>query len=163
MVRLSHVMAGIAFPVLLACQTQAPASVSPAALAPETLEVVIPDLTGAWTARLRSIYRGVGALGLGSSEGADIDYLRLTVDIEIQDGHLFYGTIRSQAAGAEDAPAQEVFGAIRSDGKTAIYVTSTGRGTMYFNSDDEIEVCGGRGDAEVMLAFCSPLRRTAAP
>ena len=65
MVRLRRVMAGIAFPVLLACQTQAPASVPPAALAPETLEVVIPDLTGAWSARLRSIYRGVGALGLG--------------------------------------------------------------------------------------------------
>ncbi len=166
MTRLRYATAGIALPLLLACQTLVPppSADPPAALAEEVLEpatAVIPDLTGTWSARLRSIYRGVGALGLGASEGADIDYLRLTIDIEIQDGRLFYGTFHSQAPGAEDAPPQEIFGAIRSNGETAIYVTAAGRGTMYFGSGEEIEVCGGRGDADVMLAFCSRMRRAA--
>ena len=109
MTRLRCATAGIALPLLLACQTLVPppSADPPAALAEEVLEpatAVIPDLTGTWSARLRSIYRGVGALALGASEGADIDYLRLTIDIEIQDGRLFYGTFHSQAPGAEDAP-----------------------------------------------------------
>ena len=163
MTRLRSFSALIAFPFLLACQTPAAPTGPPAALAEEELasDARIPDLTGTWTARLRSIYRGVGELpgGLGATEGADIDYLRLTVEIEVQDGRLFYGTIRSQAPGAEADEPDEVFGAIRSDGKTAVYVTAEGRGTMYFNSGEEIEVCGGRGSEEVMLAFCSALKR----
>lgn len=119
----------------------------------------IPDLTGVWTARLRSIYKGVGPLGLGSSEGAEIDYLRLTVVVEIQDKRVFYGTIRSVAPGGEETPPQEIFGAIHSNGETALYLTRAGRGVMHINSPDEIEVCGGRGDEDVMLAFCGPLHR----
>jgi len=121
----------------------------------------IPDLTGVWTARLRSIYKGVGPLGLGTSEGAEIDYLRLTVDVEIQDRRVFYGTIRSVAPDGEETPAQEIFGAIHSNGEMAVYLTRAGRGIMYIQSPDEIEVCGGRGDENVMLAFCGPLHRSA--
>lgn len=151
----------IAFLSLLGCQTPAATGEPPAALAEEDMqsEVTIPDLTGTWSARLRSIYRGVGLGGQGASEGADIDYLRFTIEISVQDGRLFYGTSRSQAQGTEADPPQEVFGAIRSDGKSAIYITSTGRGTIYFISAEEMEVCGGRGSEEVMLAFCSLLQR----
>lgn len=169
-----------ALPLASACQTQSQAPIQSAMPAvsmaaddpanegtwvddPSADATGIPDLTGIWTARLRSIYRGVGPLGLGISEGADIDYLRLTIDIEIQDGRLFYGTIRSQTQGDETGQSNEIFGAIRSDGKRAIYITREGRGEMTFMSDDEIEVCGGRGDADVMLAFCSPLRRAGSP
>lgn len=119
----------------------------------------IPDLTGVWTARLRSIYQGVGPLGLGVSEGADIDYLRLTINVEIQDKRVFYGTIWSVAPDGAEAPSQEIFGAIHSSGETAVYLTRAGRGMMYISSPDEIEVCGGRGDEQVMLAFCGPLHR----
>ena len=122
----------------------------------------IPDLTGVWTARLRSIYKGVGPLGLGTAEGAEIDYLRLTIDVEIQDRRVFYGTIRSIAPGGEEAPPEEIFGAIHSNGETALYLTRAGRGVMYINSADDIEVCGGRGDKDVMLAFCGPLHRAKA-
>ncbi len=156
-------------PFAAACQTPqlAPVSeASPASLAVADIDddfeeaSGIPDLTGQWTARLRSIYQGIGPLGLGQSEGADIDYLRLVIDVEIQDKRVFYGTIRSSAAGTENAPAQEIFGAIHSSGEMAVYVTRAGRGIMYINSPDEIEVCGGRGDEGVMLAFCGPLHRS---
>ncbi len=154
-----------------ACQTPQVVPVSeaspPAQMAAEVSDEFdddsgIPNLTGIWTARLRSIYQGVGPLGLGISEGADIDYLRLTIDVEIQDQRVFYGTIRSVAPDGAEAPAQEIFGAIHSSGETAIYLTRAGRGVMSINSPDEIEVCGGRGDEQVMLAFCGPLRRAEA-
>ena len=144
-----------------ACQTatttqSAPPAAQNANVVERTADDSVPDLTGEWSARLRSIYRGT-VEGLPAGEaGADIDYLRVTVQIEIQDGRLFYGHFR---AGAADAPRQEVFGAIRSDHSVATYVTAEGRGLMYLNSPDEIEICGGRGDPDSMLAFCGPLRR----
>lgn len=123
----------------------------------------VPDLSGLWTARLRSIYKGIGPLGLGSSAGADIDYLTLEIDVEIQSERVFYGTIRSVTRDGEQAPSEEIFGAIHSSGETAVYITRQGRGIMYLTSPEEIEVCGGRGDTDVMLAFCGPLHRADPP
>jgi hypothetical protein len=149
----------IAILLLLACQT-APPSVSAAAKAipieDEATDLAVPDLTGKWSASLRSIYRGeIGNLDGGAS-GADIGSLRVTVFIEIQDGRVFYGHFQT---GGSEAPKEEVFGAIRSDGSVASYITEGGRGLMFVNSPDEIEICGGRGGSDVMLAFCSPLHR----
>ena len=163
--RIAPVILSLCLWVTLGCQTArtAPADAPPVAaaspvyeLAGEEFETRVRDLTGTWTANIRAIYRGESAsLPLGS-EGADIGYLRVTVNVEIQDGRVFYGTFH---AGDASAQTQEVFGAIRSDGELAHYVTANGRGVMYFRSDDALEICGGQGGDDFMLAYCSPLLR----
>jgi len=115
-----------------------------------------PDLEGAWTAVMQAIFTGQGPHTLGSAtDGPQLDYLRLTINIDVQDGRLFWGRISSVAA------EEPVAGSIREGGRKAIYITRSGRGEMWLDpaTPDQIEVCGGRGNAETMMALCGRLER----
>ena len=115
-----------------------------------------PDLRGTWTTVVRAIYSGEeGPHDFPVSEQPiNVASLRFRIEIEFQDGALFYGTVKSTGE------AERLFGAIRSDGKEAVYTTPLGRGVMYLHSPDEIESCATRGTPRSLLATCNILTRT---
>jgi hypothetical protein len=147
----------LAVPFLLACQSApAPApSAAPAGGEAAAGEAVYPDLRGSWTTTVRAIYSGSeGPHDFGAQpQPINVASLRFTVTIEFQDGALFYGTVQSTGE------AERLFGAIRSDGKEAVYTTSLGQGTFYFRSADEMESCSTRGTYRSLLATCNVLHR----
>jgi hypothetical protein len=130
--------------LLLACQTS-----------PSPPEPTYPDLTGTWTTDVRAIYSGEEGPHAFPVEDQPINVARLhfEVEIEFQDGPLFYGTARSTGE------AERLFGAIRSDGREAVYTTSLGRGVFYMRGPDEMESCATRGTPSSLLATCNILRR----
>ena len=67
----------------------------------------------------------------------------------------FYGFISSLA------DRQPVAGAFR-DERHAIYVTRAGRGDLWLDplNPDVIEVCGGRGNSETLMATCGRMKRS---
>lgn len=117
-----------------------------------------PDLRGTWTTEVRAIYSGEeGPHDFPVSEQPiNVASLRFRIEIEFQDGALFYGTVKSTGE------AERLFGAIRSDGKEAVYTTPLGRGVMYVRSPDEIESCATRGTPRSLLATCNIMTRTPA-
>lgn len=146
--------------LLAGCQSS-PASrepVPPMPSAPEAGTPIAryPDLTGTWTAVIRAIYTGEGPLPLGvASQDPTVDFLRLEIVIDVQQDQMFYGTIKS-------AEQEERFaGAIRENGREAIYITRSGRGHLWFDPEhpDVIEVCGGRGNPDTLMAVCGRIER----
>ena len=144
----------------LSCQGSGPNGrpIPPAPAAASGGDVIpnYPDLRGTWTAVLQSIYTGKGPHTLDPAGDAPLmDYLRLTIIIDVQTGRLFSGTIRSAA---EEEP---VVGAFRDGGRQALYITRTGRGQMWFDpvQPGVVEICGGRGTQETLLALCGQLER----
>jgi hypothetical protein len=129
--------------LLLACQTGAPP------------EPTYPDLRGTWTTEVRAIYSGEeGPHDFPvKDQPINVATLHFTVQIEFQDGPLFYGT--SESSGEPE----RLFGAIRSDGREAVYTTPLGQGVFYLRAPDEIESCATRGTPRSMLATCNLLRR----
>jgi len=114
-----------------------------------------PDLRGTWTTVVRAIYSGEeGPHDFPVSEQPiNVASLRFTIEIEFQEGALFYGTVKSTGE------SERLFGAIRSDGKEAVYTTSLGHGVLYLRSPDEIESCATRGTPRSLLATCNILTR----
>lgn len=129
--------------LLLACQSGAPP------------EPVYPDLRGTWTTEVRAVYSGEeGPHSFPvKDQPINVAHLRFTVEIEFQDGPLFYGSVKSTGE------PERLFGAIRSDGREAVYTTPLGRGVFYLRDADEMESCATRGTPRSMLATCNILRR----
>ena len=63
----------------------------------------------------------------------------------------------SNAPGAQPVP---VWGAIRSTGQEAVFVTGNGgRGQLWFNRPDRFEFCFANQTPEQMTAYCAVLNK----
>ncbi len=143
----------------LACQSppETGAPLPPLASAPGDGEVIpaYPDIRGTWSAVLRGIRGGDAAALPESGDEIQLDYLRLTIEVDVQDGQLFYGTIHN---GQQE---QSFAGSFREGGREALYITREGRGQLWLDpaTPDTIEICGGRGNPSLLLAVCGRMTR----
>jgi hypothetical protein len=116
-----------------------------------------PSLEGIWSGVSHAIYTGQAppTFKAVDEHGATVDSGPFSVEIQVQDGELFYGMLRSPALPEPEA----IVGAIQSDGETAHYATRRAHGTLTLLDANTIEACQVRGDDSSMLAGCGRLRR----
>ena len=114
-----------------------------------------PDMTGSWQGEVRTVSSGEQVRSQVASGGAVIDTVNLTFTVSHQDGEAFIGESMSDAPGAEPVP---VWGAIRSTGQEAVFVTGNGgRGQLWFTSRAQFEFCFANQTPEAMSAYCAVL------
>ncbi len=110
-----------------------------------------PDMVGIWTGHLRTLSSG-DQVAQGGAVLAEVD---ATVTIEHQDGETFIGKVRFSNWG-KDQPSVRLWGAIRSNGKEAIFIGDNGaRGPIWFIDDNSYEFCNTNiTDTGTMSAYC---------
>ncbi len=114
-----------------------------------------PDMTGSWQGEVRTVASGEQVRAEVASGGAVIQTVNLTFTVSYQDGEVFIGESMSNQPGAEPVP---VWGAIRSTGREAVFVTGNGgRGQLWFNSPTRFEFCFANQTPEAMSAYCAVL------
>lgn len=148
-------MAWLSVCCLLACQTPPEETPVPAARVLPPIEAPYPDLRGRWTTVVKAIYSGdEGPHDFPvRTQPINVASLHFAIEIEFQDGPLFYGTVKSTGE------VERMLGAIRSDGREAVYTTSLGHGVFRIRSADEMESCATRGTPRSLLATCNVLKR----
>ncbi len=83
--------------------------------------------------------------------------MNLRLEITYQDGEVFVGESMTDAPRAQPTP---IWGAIRSTGKQAIFVTSGGgRGNVWFNTPTQFEYCFTNQTQALMAAHCAVLKK----
>ena len=116
-----------------------------------------PDMIGSWTGAVRTVSSGEQVRSEVASGGAVIQTVNLTFTVSYQDGEAFIGESTSNQPGAVPVP---VWGAIRSTGKEAVFVTGNGgRGQLWFNSPTRFEFCFANQTPEAMSAYCAVLNK----
>ena len=117
--------------------------------------VEYPDMVGVWSGEIRTVSSGQEVSSQVARGGAVIQTVNLEFTVSHQDGEAFIGESVSNAPSAEPVP---VWGAIRSTGREAVFVTgSGGRGQLWFNSPDRFEFCFANQTPEQMSAYCGVL------
>jgi hypothetical protein len=117
--------------------------------------VEYPDMVGLWAGEVQTVSSGEQVSSQVARGGAVIETIHLEFTVSYQDGEVFIGESLSSAAGAEPVP---VWGAIRSTGTQAVFVTDGGgRGQLWFNSPSRFEFCFANQTPEQMSAYCAVL------
>ena len=112
-------------------------------------------MTGVWSGEIRTVSSGEQVSSQVARGGAVIQDLELSFTVNYQDGEVFMGESLSNAADAVPAP---VWGAIRSTGREAVFVTGNGgRGQLWFTSPTRFEFCFANQTPEAMSAYCAVL------
>ena len=82
----------------------------------------------------------------------------MTFNVVHQDQEVFIGESTTDAPGATATP---VWGAIRSTGNQAIFVTAGGgRGNIWFKNPAEFEYCFANQNQALMSAHCAVLKKS---
>jgi len=116
-----------------------------------------PDMVGLWSGDVRTVSSGEQVRNQVARGGGLIEQVKLSFSVDYQDDEVFMGTSKSNAPGAEATP---VWGAIRSTGTQAVFVTSNGgRGQVWFKSATEFEYCFANQTPEAMSAHCAVLKK----
>ena len=122
--------------------------------------VEYPQMTGVWSGEIRTVSSGSEVSAEVAKGGAVIQTLELTFTVSYQDGEVLMGESISNAPHAEAVP---VWGAIRSTGKEAVFVTGNGgRGQLWFTSPSRFEYCFANQTPEAMSAYCAVLDKRGA-
>ena len=118
-----------------------------------------PDMVGVWKGHVRVISSGQNVSDQVASGGAVLSEVDLKLTIDHQDGESFIGTSRSSNT-PNNQPSTPVWGAIRSTGKEALFITSNGgRGNLWFGSKDVFEFCITNLNETVISAYCGVLKK----
>ncbi len=117
-----------------------------------------PDMVGVWKGHIRVVSSGQS--DQVASGGAVLSEVDITVTIDHQDGESFIGKSRSS-----DTPRNQrstpVWGAIRSTGREAMFVTANGgRGNLWFGEENSFEYCITNLDDSAISAYCGLLTKT---
>ncbi|MEQ8861642.1 MAG: hypothetical protein RIC56_23620 [Pseudomonadales bacterium] len=116
-----------------------------------------PNMEGTWSGSVRTVSSGEEVQSQVARGGAVIQRVDLTFMVSYQDGEVFTGETRSSAA---NAVPLSVWGAIRSTGREAVFVTGNGgRGQLWFSSPTEFEYCYANQTQEQMSAYCAVLQK----
>ena len=116
-----------------------------------------PDMVGIWTGGVRIVSSGEEVRNQVAAGGAVIQAVNLEFTVTYQDNEVFIGESRSDAPGATSTP---VWGAIRSTGREAVFVTRNGgRGQLWFSSPTAFEFCFANQTVEQMSAYCATLTK----
>ncbi|MFT5690909.1 MAG: hypothetical protein ACI92E_000233 [Oceanicoccus sp.] len=114
-----------------------------------------PDMLGVWSGNVRIVSSGEDV----AQGGAVISNVDLTVTIEYQDGESFLGSSRA-ATTAKSQPSLTVWGAMRSTGEEAIFVSSDGsRGQLWMKAKDSFEYCLTNLLDGTFTAYCGILKK----
>ena len=117
--------------------------------------VEYPNMVGLWAGDVRTVSSGEQVSSQVARGGAVIETIHLEFTVSYQDGEAFIGESMSSAPGSEPVP---VWGAIRSTGTQAVFVTGGGgRGQLWFTSPDRFEYCFANQTPEQMSAYCAVL------
>lgn len=116
-----------------------------------------PDMVGVWSGTVRTVSSGEEVRNQVARGGAVIAQVDLTFTVDYQDQEVFTGESRSSSANAVPLP---VWGAIRSTGQEAVFVTGNGgRGQLWFSSPKSFEYCFANLTQEQMSAYCAVLTK----
>ena len=123
----------------------------------EAIAAEYPDMTGVWLGEIRTVSSGAQVQSQVAKGGAVIQTLNLRLTISYQDGEVFIGESQSDEANTEAVP---IWGAIRSTGAEAVFVTGNGgRGQLWFTSPTQFEYCFANQSQEAMGAHCAVLNK----
>lgn len=132
-----------------------------AAVGTALAEPATPDLKGTWTGPFRTVIFGHNAHHPGEETVQSpprIREIEFTIDIEGQDGELFWGHSWS------DPATKEPFaGSITPDGKTAIAADTDGSLTLTLTAESRMDACyshTGLGPSGSIVASCGKLTRS---
>jgi hypothetical protein len=118
-----------------------------------------PNMVGVWKGHVRTVSSGSGVAGQVARGGAVISEIDLTVTFDHQDGETFIGKSRSSAQ-SRDQPSVPVWGAIRSTGTEAKFITgSGGRGDIWLMGPGKFEYCITNLLEGVITAYCGVLEK----
>ena len=119
-----------------------------------------PDMVGVWKGQLRTMSSGGGQVAQG---GVVLEEVGATVTIEHQDEETFIGKVRLSNFG-KDQPSVRLWGAIRSNGKEAVFLGSNGAGgPIWFLDENSYEFCNTNlSDDGVMTAYCGVFKKEGA-
>ena len=119
-----------------------------------------PSLEGTWSGPFRTVIFGNNVHHPGEEDVASPPRIReitFTIDVEGQDGRLFWGHSWS------DPATKEPFaGSLTADGRTAIAADTDGSMTMTVGDDGGMEVCyshSGHGPSGSIVVTCGSLTR----
>ena len=116
-----------------------------------------PSMEGNWIGSVRTVSMGEQVRDQVARGGALIEEVELTFSVSYQDREVFIGESKSNAA---DAQAIPVWGAIRSTGKEAVFVTADGgRGQIWFSSPTTFEYCFANNTPAQMSSHCAVLEK----
>lgn len=116
-----------------------------------------PDMRGLWTGAVRTVSSGEQVRTQVARGGAVIQDVRIDFKVSYQDGEVFIGESKSNLPRAESVP---VWGAIRSTGREAVFVTGNGgRGQLWFSEPTQFEFCFANQTQEQMSAYCAVLQK----
>lgn len=118
-----------------------------------------PDMIGSWSGHVRVVSSGANVSDQVASGGAVLSDEEITVTISYQDGETFIGKSRSSATPRNQA-STAVWGAMRSTGDEALFVTAAGgRGHLWMRGKNKFEYCITNLDESVITAYCGILNR----
>ncbi|MCH7816787.1 MAG: hypothetical protein IIC60_09495 [Proteobacteria bacterium] len=118
-----------------------------------------PNMEGQWVGHIRVVTSGTSETGQVSSGGAIISESELVFTVDYQDGATFIGRSRSSNASGSTAGVS-VYGSIRSNGKEAMFVTSTGgNGLIWFENPTAFEYCYTNLSENTATAYCAKLSK----
>jgi len=115
-----------------------------------------PDMVGVWNGNVRIVSSGEDV----AKGGAVISNVDLTVTIDYQDGESFLGSSRA-ATTPKSQESLTIWGAVRSTGGEAIFVSSDGsRGNLWMKGKDSFEYCLTNLLEGVFTAYCGVLTKS---
>ncbi len=115
-----------------------------------------PDMLGTWRGDVRVVQTGVTGVAKGGMLVSDVNVI---LEIEHQEGESFMGSTRNSQM-PSDQPGNRVWGTIRSTGKEAIFITSTGaRGQLWFANAQHFEFCITNLQEDQATAYCANLEK----
>ncbi|HIG43731.1 MAG: hypothetical protein ABGY96_20655 [bacterium] len=118
-----------------------------------------PDMVGVWKGHVRVISSGQNVSDQVASGGAVLSQVDLKVTIDHQDGESFIGSSRSSNT-PKNQPSTPVWGAIRSTGKEALFISANGgRGNLWFGANGVFEFCVTNLNETVISAYCGMLKK----
>ena len=119
-----------------------------------------PDLKGTWTGQMRTVIFGHNSHHPGEESVASPPRVRdieFTIDIEGQDGALFWGQSWS-----DPAQKEPLAGSVTPDGKTAIGADTDGSLTISVTGENAMDLCyshTGLGPSGSIVVTCGSLAR----
>ena len=118
-----------------------------------------PDMVGVWKGHIRTVSSGAPVDSQVARDGAIISEMDVKVTIDYQDGETYIGKVRDSLMGKNDRSIP-VWGAIRSNGKEAMFIIGTGgRGNLWFMGPNKFEYCASNVDEGVVSAYCGILEK----
>ena len=120
-----------------------------------------PDMVGLWKGQVRQMSSGQVEGGQVARGGGVISDVEIRLTINHQDNEVFIGASRNSAMSKEQR-SNPVWGAIRSTGDEALFVTgNSARGNVWFLSDTKFEFClTGLTNPDELSAYCGILEKT---